>query len=42
MHKLGVEAMGVGALKFTRHHRMQQRNLHFDSLFTVRQGVYES
>ncbi|KAI7734787.1 hypothetical protein M8C21_005453 [Ambrosia artemisiifolia] len=38
MHKVGVEAMGVGALKLTGYLReqMQQRNLHFDSLYTVR------
>ncbi|XP_076919799.1 actin-related protein 8-like isoform X2 [Bidens hawaiensis] len=38
MHKVGVEAVGVGALKLTGYLReqMQQRNLHFDSLYTVR------
>ncbi|KAI3717946.1 hypothetical protein L1987_69892 [Smallanthus sonchifolius] len=38
MRKVGVEAMGVGALKLTGYLReqMQQRNLHFDSLYTVR------
>ncbi|XP_071702455.1 actin-related protein 8-like [Rutidosis leptorrhynchoides] len=38
MRKVGVEAVGVGALKLTGYLReqMQQRNLHFDSLYTVR------
>lgn len=38
MHKVGVETMGVGALKLTGYLReqMQQRNLHFSSLYTVR------
>lgn len=38
MRKVGVEAMGIGALKLTGYLReqMQQRNLHFDSLYTVR------
>nr|XP_043618871.1 actin-related protein 8-like [Erigeron canadensis] len=38
MYKVGVEAMGVGALKLTGYLReqMQQRNLHFSSLYTVR------
>nr|XP_043608614.1 actin-related protein 8-like isoform X2 [Erigeron canadensis] len=38
MHKVGVEAVGVGALKLTGYLReqMQQRNLQFDSLYTVR------
>ncbi|PWA52853.1 actin-related protein 8 [Artemisia annua] len=38
MRKVGVESVGVGALKLTGYLReqMQQRNLHFDSLYTVR------
>lgn len=38
MRKVGVEAVGVGALKLTGYLReqMQQQNLHFDSLYTVR------
>ncbi|KAI3492933.1 hypothetical protein L1887_42428 [Cichorium endivia] len=38
MRKVGVEAMGVGALKLTGFLReqMQQRKLEFDSLYTVR------
>ncbi|KAI3673922.1 hypothetical protein L6452_40053 [Arctium lappa] len=38
LRKVGVEAVGVGALKLTGYLReqMQQRNLHFDSLYTVR------
>nr|GEW24970.1 hypothetical protein [Tanacetum cinerariifolium] len=38
MRKVGVETVGVGALKLTGYLReqMQQRNLHFDSLYTVR------
>lgn len=38
MHKVGVDAVGVGALKLTGYLReqMQQRNLHFSSLYTVR------
>ncbi|CAH1438120.1 unnamed protein product [Lactuca virosa] len=37
-HKVGVESMGVGALKLTGYLReqMQQRNLNFSSLYTVR------
>ncbi|XP_071727938.1 actin-related protein 8-like [Rutidosis leptorrhynchoides] len=38
MHKVGVEPLGVGALKLTGYLReqMQHRNLHFSSLYTVR------
>ncbi|KAL4554639.1 hypothetical protein LXL04_037237 [Taraxacum kok-saghyz] len=38
MHKVGVVSMGVGALKLTGYLReqMQQRNLNFSSLYTVR------
>lgn len=38
MRKVGVEAVGVGALKLTGFLReqMQQKNLYFDSLYTVR------
>ncbi|KAL8462049.1 hypothetical protein ACS0TY_033215 [Phlomoides rotata] len=38
MHKVGVEVVGMGALKLTGYlrDRMQQNNIHFDSLYTVR------
>lgn len=38
MRKVGVESVGVGALKLTGFLReqMMQRNLQFDSLYTVR------
>ncbi|CAK9180724.1 unnamed protein product [Ilex paraguariensis] len=38
MRKVGVEVMGMGALKLTGFLReqMQQHNMHFDSLYTVR------
>ncbi|KAI3769089.1 hypothetical protein L6452_00186 [Arctium lappa] len=38
MHNVGVETVGVGALKLTGYLReqMQQRNLRFSSLYTVR------
>ncbi|KAL3643217.1 Actin-like protein arp8 [Castilleja foliolosa] len=38
MHKVGVEVVGMGALKLTGflRDRMQQNNIHFDSLYTVR------
>ncbi|KAG8386564.1 hypothetical protein BUALT_Bualt03G0161400 [Buddleja alternifolia] len=38
MHKVGVEVVGMGALKLTGFLRdqMQQNNIHFDSLYTVR------
>ncbi|CAI9088113.1 OLC1v1022358C1 [Oldenlandia corymbosa var. corymbosa] len=38
MHKVGVEVIGLGALKLTGflREKMQQRNLNFDSLYTVR------
>ncbi|KAK9080720.1 hypothetical protein SSX86_000478 [Deinandra increscens subsp. villosa] len=38
MRKVGVEAVGVGALKLTGYlkEQMQQRSIHFDSLYTVR------
>ncbi|KAK4398688.1 Actin-related protein 8 [Sesamum angolense] len=38
MHKVGVETVGMGALKLTGflRDRMQQNNIHFDSLYTVR------
>ena len=37
-HQVGVEVMGVGALKLTGYLReqMHQRNLNFSSLYTVR------
>ncbi|KAH6786222.1 actin-related protein 8 [Perilla frutescens var. hirtella] len=38
MHKVGVEVVGMGALKLTGYLRdkMQQNNIQFDSLYTVR------
>ncbi|KAL6562469.1 Actin-like protein arp8 [Orobanche gracilis] len=38
MYKVGVEVVGMGALKLTGflRDRMQQNNIHFDSLYTVR------
>ncbi|KAG5550899.1 hypothetical protein RHGRI_009365 [Rhododendron griersonianum] len=38
MRKVGVEVVGMGALKLTGFLRelMQQKNMHFDSLYTVR------
>lgn len=38
MHKIGVEVVGIGALKLTGFLReqMQQRNMNFGSLYTVR------
>ncbi|XP_058208851.1 actin-related protein 8 isoform X2 [Rhododendron vialii] len=38
MRKVGVEVVGIGALKLTGFLRelMQQKNMHFDSLYTVR------
>ncbi|XP_027061116.1 actin-related protein 8 [Coffea arabica] len=38
MHRVGVEVTGMGALKLTGflREKMQQKNLHFDSLYTVR------
>lgn len=38
MHKVGVEVVGMGALKLTGYlrDRMQQNNIQFDSLYTVR------
>lgn len=38
MHEVGVEIVGVGALKLTGYLRelMQQRNIAFESLYTVR------
>ncbi|KAK3008193.1 hypothetical protein RJ639_015363 [Escallonia herrerae] len=38
MRKVGVEVVGMGALKLTGFlsEQMQQKNLHFDSLYTVR------
>lgn len=38
MHKVGVEVVGMGALKLTGYLRdqMQQNNVQFDSLYTVR------
>ncbi|KAL3508306.1 hypothetical protein ACH5RR_027707 [Cinchona calisaya] len=38
MHRVGVEVMGMGALKLTGflREKMQQKNLHFNSLYTVR------
>lgn len=38
MHKVGVEVVEMGALKLTGflRDRMQQNNIHFDSLYTVR------
>jgi len=38
MHGVGVEIVGLGALKLTGYLRelMQQRNINFESLYTVR------
>lgn len=38
MRKVGVEVVGLGALKLTGFLReqMQQNNIHFESLYTVR------
>ena len=38
MRKVGVEVVGVGALKLTTFLRdlMQQKNIHFESIYTVR------
>lgn len=38
MRKVGVEVVGMGALKLTGFLRelMQQKNMHFNSLYTVR------
>lgn len=38
MRKIGVEVVGIGALKLTGFLReqMQQRNMNFGSLYTVR------
>lgn len=38
MHKVGVEAIGIGALKLTGFlkEQMQQNNVNFESLYTVR------
>jgi len=39
MRKVGVEAVGMGALKLTGFLReqMQQQNMYFESLYTVRE-----
>lgn len=38
MHSVGVEVVGIGALKLTGflREKMQQKNIYFDSLYTVR------
>ena len=38
MRKVGVEVVGLGALKLTGYLRelMQQNNIHFESMYTVR------
>lgn len=38
MRKVGVEVVGLGALKLTGHLRelMQQNNIRFESMYTVR------
>ena len=38
MHKVGVEVVRMGSLKLTGFLRelMQQKNIHFESLYTVR------
>lgn len=38
MHEVGVEVVGIGALKLTGFLRdqMQQNNINFDSIYTVR------
>jgi len=38
MRKVGVEVVGIGALKLTGflREKMQQNNLYFESLYTVR------
>lgn len=38
MHEVGVEVVGLGAFKLTGYLRelLQRRNIHFESLYTVR------